>query len=62
MSNRHLIGRRQFVMLSSTCAVAAATVGPKLFARELASQPKRLAVQPHHRLPGELRRLHRSGR
>ena len=44
MSNRHLIGRRQFVMLSSTCAVAAATVGPKLFARELASQPKRLAV------------------
>lgn len=44
MSNRHLIGRRQFVMLSSTCAVAAATMGPKLFAREIARQPKRLAV------------------
>jgi hypothetical protein len=44
MSNRHLIGRRQFLIVSSTCAVAAATVGPKLFAGERASQPKRLAV------------------
>ncbi len=43
MSNRHLMGRRQFLVLSSTCAVAAATVGPKLFAGESAS-PKRLAV------------------
>ncbi|HEX6095157.1 MAG TPA: hypothetical protein VF432_02450 [Thermoanaerobaculia bacterium] len=43
MSNRHLMGRRQFLVLSSTCAVAAATVGPKLFAGEAAS-PKRLAV------------------
>jgi hypothetical protein len=43
MSNRHLMGRRQFLVLSSTCAVAAATVGPKLFAGETAS-PKRLAV------------------
>jgi hypothetical protein len=44
MSNRHLIGRRQFLIVSSTFAVAAATVGPKLFAGEIASQPKRLAV------------------
>jgi hypothetical protein len=43
MSNRHLVGRRQFLVLSSTCAVAAATVGPKLFAGGLAL-PKRLAV------------------
>jgi len=43
MSNRQLIGRRQFLAISSTCAVAAATVGPKLFAGESA-QPKRLAV------------------
>ena len=42
MSNRHLMGRRQFLILSSTCAVAAATVGPKLFAGERAL--KRLAV------------------
>lgn len=44
MSNRHLIGRRRFLIVSSTCAVAAATVGPKLFAEGIASQPKRLAV------------------
>jgi hypothetical protein len=44
MPNRQLIGRRQFLIVSSTCAVAAATVGPKLFASERASQPKRLAV------------------
>jgi hypothetical protein len=43
MSNRHLMGRRQFLIVSSTCAVAAATVGPKLFAGESAP-PKRLAV------------------
>jgi len=43
MSNRHLMGRRQFLALSSTCAVAAAAVGPKLFAGESAS-PNRLAV------------------
>lgn len=42
-SNRHLIGRRQFLIYSSTAAVAAATAGPKLFAEELA-QPRRLAV------------------
>ena len=44
MPNRQLIGRRKFLIVSSTCAVAAATVGPKLFAGERASQPKRLAV------------------
>ena len=44
MSNRHLIGRRKFLLVSSTCAVAAATVGPKLFAGGNASSPKRLAV------------------
>jgi len=43
MSNRHLMGRRQFLVLSSTCAVAAATVGPKLFGGEAAT-PNRLAV------------------
>jgi hypothetical protein len=43
MSNRQLMGRREFLVLSSTCAVAAATVGPKLFAGETAT-PNRLAV------------------
>ena len=43
MSSRQLIGRRQFLVVSSTCAVAAAAAGPKLFAGET-SQPKRLAV------------------
>ena len=42
-SNRHHIGRRQFLIYSSTAAVAAATVGPNLLAGEVA-QPKRLAV------------------
>jgi hypothetical protein len=44
MSDRHLIGRRQFLAVSSTCAVAAATLGPKLFAGAALSSPKRLAV------------------
>jgi hypothetical protein len=44
MSNRQLIGRRQFLIFSSTCAVAAATMGPRLFGGELTTQPKRLAV------------------
>ena len=43
MSDRHYMGRRQFLILSSTCAVAAATVGPKLFAGAQ-GLPKRLAV------------------
>lgn len=44
MSNRQLIGRRKFLIVSTTCAVAAATVGPKLFGGEVVLQPKRLAV------------------
>ena len=44
MPKRQLIDRRRFLLVSSTCAVAAATVGPKLFARGGASIPKRLAV------------------
>lgn len=43
MSNPHLMGRRQFLVLSSTCAVAAAAIGPRVFAGEKA-QPRRLAV------------------
>jgi hypothetical protein len=42
---RHEMGRRQFLVLSSTCALATAAIGPKLFAAEGASlPPKRLAV------------------
>jgi len=46
MSNRHLMGRRQFLVVTSTCAVATAAVGPKLFAAEPAAgaPPKRLAI------------------
>lgn len=45
MFNRHLMGRRQFLIASSTCVVAAAAVGPKLFAAtEAVTQPKRLAI------------------
>lgn len=43
MSNRHLMGRRQFLIASSTCAVAAATIGPNLFAAA-AAVPNRLVV------------------
>ena len=43
MSTRHLMGRRQFLIASSTCAVAAATIGPNLFAGP-AAVPNRLAV------------------
>jgi hypothetical protein len=43
MSHRHLMGRRQFLKVSSTTAVAAAVLGPKLFAGEVTA-PKRLAV------------------
>lgn len=45
MSNRHLMGRRQFLIASSTCVVAAATVGPRLFAAtEAVVQPRRLVI------------------
>lgn len=42
MSNRYLIGRRQFLITSSAAAVAAATIGPQLFAASTSA--KRLAV------------------
>jgi hypothetical protein len=42
-TNEHKIGRRDF-LVSSTCALAAVAVGPKLFGGEFASPPKRLAV------------------
>jgi hypothetical protein len=40
---RGLMGRREFLVLSSTVAAATAAVGPKLFAAETVA-PKRLAV------------------
>jgi len=40
---RGLMGRREFLIVSSTVAVATAAIGPKLFAAE-AVAPKRLAV------------------
>ena len=43
MSTRHLIGRRQFLVTSSACAVATVAIGPKLFAAET-DAPRRLAV------------------
>jgi hypothetical protein len=43
-NNGHQIGRREFLLVSTTCAVAAATVGPKLFGAEAVASPKRLAV------------------
>jgi hypothetical protein len=42
MSDRNLIGRRQFLVFSSTAALATATLGPRLFAGEGAA-PRRLA-------------------
>lgn len=43
-TNRHKIGRREFLRVSSTCALAAAAVGPRLFGADVLSLPKRLAV------------------
>src|SRR5258705_6766013 len=44
-TNGHTIGRREFLLVSSTCALAAAAVGPKLFGGEIkASPPRQLAV------------------
>lgn len=42
--SQHKVGRRQFLVASSTCALATAVVGPNLFAGTAASMPKRLAV------------------
>jgi hypothetical protein len=44
MSNRHLIGRREFLAVSSASAVMAAVVGPKIFASDAVLSPRRLAV------------------
>lgn len=43
-SSQHQVGRRQFLIASSACALATAVVGPDLFAGAAASLPKRLAV------------------
>jgi len=42
MSTRQLMGRRQFLVASSACAVTAAVAGPKLFAA--GAPPRRLAL------------------
>jgi len=44
MSTRQLMGRRQFLVVSSACAVATAAMGPKLFASERGAPPRSLAV------------------
>lgn len=43
-TNRHEMGRRQFLIVSSTAALASATLGPSLLAEGAAAAPKRLAV------------------
>jgi len=43
-NNPTQIGRRQFLIASSTCAVAAATVGPDLFAGVATGPVRRLAI------------------
>lgn len=43
-TSRHLIGRRQFLVASSACAIATSVLGPKLFASEAGAPPKRMAV------------------
>ncbi|HEX6085894.1 MAG TPA: hypothetical protein VF266_15280 [Thermoanaerobaculia bacterium] len=40
----HLIGRRQFLAVTSAGAVVAAVAGPRLFAGEAVSSPRRIAV------------------
>lgn len=44
MSSRHLVGRRQFLIASSTAFAAAATLGPQVLAASAAPKPTRLAV------------------
>lgn len=44
ITKRHQMGRREFLRVSSTCAVATAAVGPKLLAGVVSSTPRRLAV------------------
>lgn len=43
-TKRHQMGRRDFLRVSTTCAVATVAVGPKLLAGLGATSPRRLAV------------------
>ena len=43
-TKRHQMGRRDFLRVSSTCALATAAVGPKLLAEVAAVSPRRLVV------------------
>lgn len=43
-TNEHKIGRREFLIVSSTCALAAATLGPSLFGADKVLSPSRLVV------------------
>src|SRR5688500_13506930 len=43
-TKRHQMGRREFLYVSSTCAVATAFVGPALLADAASPAPRRLAV------------------
>lgn len=43
-TKRHQMGRRDFLRVSSTCALATAAVGPKLLAEVAAASPRRLVV------------------
>ena len=44
ITKRHQMGRRDFLRVSSTCALATAVVGPNLLAKAAGSSPRRLAV------------------
>ena len=43
-TKRHQMGRREFLAVSSTCALVTAAVGPRLLADVAAASPRRLAV------------------
>jgi hypothetical protein len=43
-TTRHQMGRRQFLIASSTCALATAAIGPRVLADVTAASPKRLAI------------------
>ena len=44
ISKRHQMGRREFLVVSSTCAVATAAIGPEVFASAPSGAPASLAV------------------
>ena len=44
ITTRHQMGRRDFLRVSSACALVTAVAGPKLFAAAAASAPQRLVV------------------